>query len=102
MRTLTMICSEPGGVAIAVTAMGTATAAHGLSFLPMHSSSIRPIWMQVALGMTKAKAVKRFGITQARLEDLLRGRIGKFSVDALMNMATAGGLRVRLRTGEVR
>lgn len=57
---------------------------------------------ETALGMTKAKAIKRFGITQARLEDLLRGRIDRFSVDALMNMATAGSLRVRLRTGQVR
>jgi predicted XRE-type DNA-binding protein len=56
---------------------------------------------EIARSMTKAKAVKRFGITQARLEDLLRGRIGKLSVDALMNMATAGGLHVQPRTGEV-
>ena len=34
--------------------------------------------------------------TQPRLNDLLRGRINKFSLDALINVATAAGLAVRV------
>jgi predicted XRE-type DNA-binding protein len=47
-------------------------------------------------GLTQAEAAERLGITQPRLNDLLRGRIGKFSLDALMNMAAAAGLDVRI------
>jgi predicted XRE-type DNA-binding protein len=36
--------------------------------------------------LTQVNAAKRLGITQPRLNDLLRGRIEKFSVDALVNM----------------
>ncbi len=50
-------------------------------------------------GLTQAEAAKRLGITQPRLNDLLRGRIGKFSLDALMNMAAAAGLEVRVEVG---
>jgi predicted XRE-type DNA-binding protein len=35
-------------------------------------------------------------LTQPRLNDLLRGRINKFSLDALINVATAAGLAVRV------
>lgn len=45
---------------------------------------------------TQAKAAKRLGITQPRLNDLVRGRIGKFSLDALMNLAVLAGLSVRI------
>jgi len=45
---------------------------------------------------TQAKAAKRLGITQPRLNDLMRGRINKFSLDALMNLAVQSGLSVRI------
>ena len=38
--------------------------------------------------------------TQPRLNDLMRGRIDKFSLDALMNLARPAGLAVRLEMGE--
>lgn len=44
--------------------------------------------------LTQIKAAKQFGITQPRLNDLLRGRIDKFSVDALVNILTRAGLKV--------
>ena len=47
--------------------------------------------------VTQAAAARRLGITQPRLNDLLRGRIGKFSLDALINLANRAELRVRLR-----
>ena len=47
--------------------------------------------------VTQAEAAKRLGVTQPRLNDLLRGRIDKFSLDALMNLAARAGLSVRVR-----
>ena len=47
-------------------------------------------------GLTQAGAAKRLAITQPRLNDLLRGRIGKFSLDALVALATRAGLAVRI------
>jgi len=44
----------------------------------------------------QARAAKRLGITQPRLSDLLRGRIGKFSLDALVALAGRAGLAVHL------
>ena len=35
-----------------------------------------------AWGLTQARTAKRLGLTQPRLNDLLRGRINKFSLDA--------------------
>lgn len=49
-----------------------------------------------ARGMTQRDAAKQFGVSQPRLNDLLRGKIGKFSLDALVNIATRAGLSVRL------
>ena len=47
-------------------------------------------------GMTQAAAAKALGITQPRLNALLRGKIGLFSLDALVNIASRAGLNVRL------
>jgi predicted XRE-type DNA-binding protein len=47
--------------------------------------------------LTQAEAAKRFGVTQPRLNDLLRGRIEKFSLDALVNMLAKAGMHVELR-----
>jgi predicted XRE-type DNA-binding protein len=49
-----------------------------------------------AWSITQAAAAKRLGLTQPRMNDLLRGRIDKFSLDALMNLATRAGIAVRL------
>ena len=46
--------------------------------------------------LTQAEAAKRLSITQPRLNDLMRGRIGKFSLDALIVLAERSGLSVRL------
>jgi len=47
-------------------------------------------------GMTQAAAAKALGITQLRLNALLKGKIGLFSLDALVNIASRAGLNVRL------
>ncbi len=46
--------------------------------------------------MTQAQAANRLGVTQPRLNDLLRGRIARFSLDALIGMADRAGLAVRM------
>lgn len=46
---------------------------------------------------TQTDKAARPSITQPRLNDLLRGRIGKFSLDVLVNLAIRAGLRVNLQ-----
>jgi predicted XRE-type DNA-binding protein len=48
-------------------------------------------------GWTQAEAAKRCGVTQPRINDLLRGRISRFSLDALVNIAAALGRKVKIR-----
>lgn len=50
-----------------------------------------------ATGLKQAEAAKRCGITQPRLNDMLRGRISRFSLDALVNIAAAIGCRVEIK-----
>jgi len=50
-----------------------------------------------ASGETQSQAAKRMGITQPRLNDLLRGRIEKFSLDALVNMLARVGRHVTVK-----
>lgn len=47
--------------------------------------------------LTQAAAAKRLDITQPRLNDLLRGRINNFSIDALIALARKAGLSVELK-----
>ena len=46
--------------------------------------------------MTQAAAAKALGLTQPRLNALLKGKIGQFSLDALVNIASRAGMNVRL------
>jgi predicted XRE-type DNA-binding protein len=47
--------------------------------------------------LTQQAAAKLFGVTQPRVNLLLRGRIGEFSVDALVNMLGRAGFTVEPR-----
>ncbi|HMJ49813.1 MAG TPA: XRE family transcriptional regulator [Burkholderiales bacterium] len=47
--------------------------------------------------LTQIQAARQLGITQPRLNDLLRGKIDKFSVDALVNMLAKAGKRVSIK-----
>jgi predicted XRE-type DNA-binding protein len=47
-------------------------------------------------GWPQAEAALRCRVTQPRINDLLRGRIARFSLDALVNIATALGRRVHV------
>jgi predicted XRE-type DNA-binding protein len=43
---------------------------------------------------TQAEAAAQCGVTQPRMNDLLRGRVSRFSIDALVSIATAVGRTV--------
>lgn len=47
-----------------------------------------------AKGWSQTEAVRRLGVTQPRISDLLRSKINLFGLDPLVNMATAAGLHV--------
>ena len=49
-----------------------------------------------ANGWTQTEAAGHCGVTQPRINDLLRGRVSRFSLDALVNIATALGRQVHI------
>ena len=46
--------------------------------------------------LTQTAAAKQLGITQLRLNQLLRGHLDRFSLDALVEIATSAGLEIRI------
>lgn len=46
--------------------------------------------------ITQAQAAARLSVTQPRLNDLLRGRLDRFSLDALIALAERAGLVIRM------
>jgi predicted XRE-type DNA-binding protein len=46
--------------------------------------------------MTQAEAASVLGVTQPRLNQLLKGKIQLFSLDALVNMLANAGMRVTM------
>ncbi len=53
-----------------------------------------------AWDLSQEAAAHRLGITRPRLNDLLQGKMSKFSLDALVNLATASGLAVHIQVDE--
>ena len=47
-------------------------------------------------GMPQGEIAERLGVTQPRISDLARGKIDLFSIDSLVNMLVAAGLKVDL------
>jgi len=47
-------------------------------------------------GVTEAKAAGKLSVTLPRLNDLLCGKIDKFSLDALIELSSRAGLSVKL------
>jgi predicted XRE-type DNA-binding protein len=47
-------------------------------------------------GWKQAEAARHLGVTQPRVNDLLHGRVSRFSLDALVNMAAMTGRRVHV------
>jgi len=50
--------------------------------------------------ISQEAAAVRLGITRPRLNDLLQGKITKFSLDALVNLVTASGMTVRIAVAD--
>ena len=46
--------------------------------------------------LTQAAAAKAMSVSQPRISDLSRGKIGLFTIDTLVNMLTSAGLKVDL------
>lgn len=49
-------------------------------------------------GWTQKEAARHFGVTQPRMSDLRRGKMHLFSIDSLVSMLNAAGLRVEITT----
>lgn len=47
--------------------------------------------------VTQAVAAGRLGITQPRLNDLLHGKITKFSIDTLIELANKADIKVQMK-----
>jgi len=52
-------------------------------------------WLEKS-GMTQAEAADVLGVTQARVSDLKRGKINRFSMDLLVRLAARAGLKPKL------
>ncbi len=50
-----------------------------------------------AMGLTQAEAAKLFAVSQPRISDLMRGKIGLFSLDVLVGMLSAAGVTVDVK-----
>jgi predicted XRE-type DNA-binding protein len=49
-----------------------------------------------ARGWTQAQAARQCAVSQPRINDLMRGRLSRFSLDALVNIAVSLGIDVRI------
>jgi predicted XRE-type DNA-binding protein len=71
--------------------------------MTMRSNLLIAIGQRVqSWNVTQAEAARRLDITQPRLNDLLRGKIDKFSIDMLVNLAVQAGRTVRLDITDAR
>jgi predicted XRE-type DNA-binding protein len=48
-------------------------------------------------GLTQTEAARKLGTTQPRLNDVIKGRIDKCTVDRLVNMLSQAGFRVDMK-----
>jgi len=53
-------------------------------------------WLEKS-GLTQTQAASVLGVTQARVSDLKRGKINRFSMDLLVRLAARAGLKPKLR-----
>ena len=52
-------------------------------------------------GLNQTAAARQAGVTQPRMSDLVRGRISKFSSDALVDIIRAFGKRIEISFEEI-
>ncbi len=48
-------------------------------------------------GLKQTQAAELFGTTQPRISDVMRGKIGEFTIDSLVNMLSHAGVQIELR-----
>ena len=48
-------------------------------------------------GLSQTEAAKLFAVSQPRISDLMRGKISLFSIDTLVAMLAAAGIRIEMR-----
>lgn len=66
--------------------------------MKLRASLIREIRSKVTdAGWTQTETAQQLGITQPRVSDLLRGKLSKFSLDALVNILARLGSDIKLR-----
>ena len=71
--------------------------------LKMRSQLMHAIEAYIAReSITQAVAAKRLGVPRSRVSELVNGRIGKFTIDKLVNMADRVGLSTTISIDEVR
>lgn len=83
---------------------GTANVFHDLGFPEEEAQNLMlraQLMMKVEdfvkkSGLIQQEAAQRLGITQPRLNLLLKGKIDKFSIDALVNMLSRAGMSVKV------
>ena len=67
--------------------------------LPLHAEVMQRIAQRIERNVwAQAEAARQGGITQPRVNDLVRGRLSRFPLDALVNIAAAMGLCLELKT----
>lgn len=81
-----------------------------LSFAPLEAENLRirsELMMRIRKEierreLTQTEAARRFGVSQPRISDLVRGKIDLFSIDALVSMLGTAGARVTLSIRSIR
>ena len=55
-----------------------------------------------AQGLNQTEAAKIFAVSQPRISDLMRGKIGMFSIDTLVAMLAAAGIGIDIKVNAPR
>lgn len=55
-----------------------------------------------ARNLTQEDAAAHLGVTRPHLNDLIRGKLDKLSLDALINIAAAAGFRLHIKLEDVK
>lgn len=91
---------QPSGTAHVTPADGNVFADLGFSEEEAENLKVRAQLMrelrQVIADVTQVEAAHLLGVTQPRVSDLKRGKIGLFTIDALVNMLAHAGIRMRV------
>ena len=85
---------------------GSGNVFRDLGFSPLEAEHLRiRADLMLALGrliarrrITQTQAAKLLGVSQPRVNDLVRGRLHRFSIDALVEMLARAGVKVHFTT----